>query len=131
MALSAFANKLFKCNSIMNSDNEINQLLKSINVHVMFIFKFLTKQARLAFAEKGIRYKSRWVALLSGENHSLKYIRNVNSKGTVPAMEHRGVFYTDSKDIIEYVDTLPSESKLVAENKILEKTQVPQTYVTS
>ncbi|XP_071478103.1 ganglioside-induced differentiation-associated protein 1-like [Diadema antillarum] len=69
---------------------------------------FYSQKARLALAEKGVAYKSRLVNLIMGEVHELWYLRTVNPHGTVPAMEHKGTLYTDSADIIDYVDTLPS-----------------------
>ncbi|XP_054772545.2 ganglioside-induced differentiation-associated protein 1-like [Lytechinus pictus] len=70
---------------------------------------FYSQRARLSFAEKGIRYKSHLINLVSGEVHEEWFLRKINPKGQVPAMEHLGQFYTDSRDIIEYVDTLPSD----------------------
>ena len=69
-------------------------------------------QARLALAEKEIPYKSRLINPFLGEEHTEWYIKK-NPKTTVPTMEHRGKLLTDSRDIIEYVDTLPSNSELV------------------
>ncbi|XP_030839505.1 ganglioside-induced differentiation-associated protein 1 [Strongylocentrotus purpuratus] len=69
---------------------------------------FYSQRARLSFAEKGIKYKSHVINLMAGEVHEEWFLRKINPKGQVPAMEHQGQFYRDSCDIIEYVDTLPS-----------------------
>eukprot|EP00057_Strongylocentrotus_purpuratus_P010933 XP_011665407.1 PREDICTED: ganglioside-induced differentiation-associated protein 1 [Strongylocentrotus purpuratus] len=68
----------------------------------------IRQRARLSFAEKGIKYKSHVINLMAGEVHEEWFLRKINPKGQVPAMEHQGQFYRDSCDIIEYVDTLPS-----------------------
>ena len=85
--------------------------VSEFEMSILLSYSSFFQKARLAFAEKGVRYKSHLVNLATGEVHSLKYLENVNPKGTVPAMEHLGDFFTDSKDIIEYVDSLPSESR--------------------
>ncbi|XP_030839643.1 ganglioside-induced differentiation-associated protein 1 isoform X2 [Strongylocentrotus purpuratus] len=70
---------------------------------------YFSQLARLALAEKGIDYKSHLISLATDEMHEAWFLRTVNPKGMVPAMEHHGKYYTDSSDIMVYVDTLPSD----------------------
>ncbi|XP_072170651.1 ganglioside-induced differentiation-associated protein 1-like [Diadema setosum] len=66
-----------------------------------------SQRCRLALSERGIEYKD-YVLTLFGDQHDPEFLR-VNPKGQVPTMEHKGNYFRDSRDVIAYVDTLPSD----------------------
>ncbi|XP_071486827.1 ganglioside-induced differentiation-associated protein 1-like [Diadema antillarum] len=68
-----------------------------------------SQRVRLAFAEKGLEYREQVLNIVHGDQHDPHYLRVVNPNGTVPTLEHGGKYIRDSKDIIDYIDKLPSE----------------------
>lgn len=57
----------------------------------------------LALAEKGVPYESRYLDLLSFDQHQPEYLA-VNPDGTIPALVHDDRVLTESTPIMEYVD---------------------------
>ncbi|MCC7463495.1 MAG: glutathione S-transferase family protein [Gammaproteobacteria bacterium] len=57
----------------------------------------------LALAEKGVAFESRYLDLLSFDQHQPEYLK-VNPNGTIPAMVHDDLVLTESTAIMEYVD---------------------------
>ena len=66
----------------------------------------------MACAEKSIEFESHVIRFDKAENNCPWFLREVNPKGTVPAMKHGDRSFTDSWDIVVYVDSLPSPSKI-------------------
>ena len=61
------------------------------------------QKARLALAEKGVEWNSRYIALEKGEQHKPEF-RKINPRGLVPVLVHDGKIIPESTVICEYVD---------------------------
>jgi len=57
----------------------------------------------LAAYEKGVEFESRYVDLLSFDQHTPEYLR-INPNGTIPSMVHDGVLVAESTAMMEYID---------------------------
>lgn len=58
----------------------------------------------MAAYEKGIEFESRYIDMLSFEQHSPEYLK-INPNGTIPAMVHDGVLVAESTAMTEYIDS--------------------------
>jgi len=57
----------------------------------------------IAALEKGVAFESRYVDLLSFDQHSPEYLK-INPNGTIPGMVHDGVLVAESTAMMEYID---------------------------
>ena len=57
----------------------------------------------LALAEKGVAYESRYLDLLSFDQHRPEYLK-INPDGTIPALVHGERVLTESTPMMEYID---------------------------
>lgn len=57
----------------------------------------------LALYEKGVGFESRYVDMLSFEQHRPEYLR-INPQGTLPTLVHGELVFTESTAIMEYID---------------------------
>jgi glutathione S-transferase/GST-like protein len=57
----------------------------------------------LAAFEKGVDFESRYIDLLSFDQHTPEYLR-INPNGTIPSMVHDGVLVAESTAMMEYID---------------------------
>jgi GSH-dependent disulfide-bond oxidoreductase len=57
----------------------------------------------LAAFEKGVEFESRYIDMLSFEQHAPAYLQ-VNPNGTIPGMVHDGVLVPESTVMMEYID---------------------------
>jgi len=69
-------------------------------------------RVRIAMNYKGLKYEPAIVSLPKGEHLETKY-RSVNSQGLVPALDDAGRILTQSLAIIEYLDEVHPEPKLL------------------
>lgn len=60
-------------------------------------------KVRLALAEKGVEWESRYVDLLAGEQFYPEFLK-LNPRAAVPVLVHDGAVITESSVICEYVD---------------------------
>ncbi len=66
---------------------------------------FYSQIARVALAEKGVGWRSKWIAAGPPTYESYKpWYMHLNPEGTVPTMVHDGQVVPDSFDIARYVD---------------------------
>jgi len=57
----------------------------------------------MAAFEKGVQFESRYIDLLSFDQHTPEYLK-VNPNGTIPSMVHDGVLVAESTAMMEYID---------------------------
>jgi glutathione S-transferase/GST-like protein len=57
----------------------------------------------MAAFEKGVAFESRYVDLLSFDQHTPEYLQ-INPNGTIPSMVHDGVLVAESTAMMEYLD---------------------------
>lgn len=57
----------------------------------------------LAAFEKGVEFESRYVDMLSFEQHAAEFLK-VNPNGTIPAMVHDGLLVPESTVMMGYID---------------------------
>jgi glutathione S-transferase/GST-like protein len=57
----------------------------------------------MAAFEKGVPFQSRYVDMLSFEQHDPDYLR-INPNGTIPGMVHDGTLVSESTVMMEYID---------------------------
>ncbi len=73
----------------------------------VFLYHYLTSigsmQARLALAEKRVRWRSELVNTLRAEHLSPSYVR-INPHGTIPTLVHNGMVVVDALTILHYID---------------------------
>lgn len=69
-------------------------------------------RVRIALGLKGLAWEHVAVNIRSGVQHDEAY-RNINPSGLVPALEDRGRVVTQSLAIIDYLDELQTEPRLV------------------
>ncbi|MDH3581913.1 MAG: glutathione S-transferase family protein [Hyphomicrobiales bacterium] len=86
---------------------------------------FFSQVARLALAEKGIDYDSRYVipGPPSFESYAPRYMQ-LNPGGTVPTLVHEGKVIPDSLDVLRYLETrfeLPALSQGRAERAEIDR----------
>lgn len=70
-----------------------------------------SKKSRLCLKEKGLPYKSHFVALNKFEHHDPAYLK-LNPNGLVPTLVHNGTVIIESGVINEYVDEVFPENPL-------------------
>jgi len=69
----------------------------------------------LALMEKGVAFESRYLDLLSFDQHKPEYLA-INPQGTIPAMLHGRRVLTESTAIMEYVDEAFEGPRLMPED---------------
>ena len=75
-----------------------------------------SRKVRLTLAEKGIKWVSHHIDIVSKlENLELNYIK-INPNGVVPALEHDGKIIIESNVIIEYLEDVFRENPLRPKN---------------
>jgi glutathione S-transferase/GST-like protein len=57
----------------------------------------------MAAFEKGVPFESRYIDLLSFDQHTPEYLQ-INPNGTIPSMVHDGVLVAESTAMMEYID---------------------------
>ena len=57
----------------------------------------------MAAYEKGVDFESRYVDLLSFDQHSPEYLK-INPNGTIPSLVHDGILVAESTPMMEYID---------------------------
>ncbi|CAE7593651.1 tfdB [Symbiodinium microadriaticum] len=67
-----------------------------------------SQKVRVLLAEKGLSYTSHPINLARNEHVTAWYL-GINPRGVVPVLVHDGVVHVESNDILEYLDTLPSD----------------------
>lgn len=100
------------------------------------------QKARLALAEKGVEWESRYVVLEKGEQHSEEF-KKINPRGIVPVLIHDGKNIPESTVICEYVDEcfegpslMPADPYLRSRKRLWSKLvdeglHFPSTYLLS
>eukprot|EP00897_Mesotaenium_endlicherianum_P000543 jgi/Mesen1/1048/ME000122S00037 len=89
-----------------SSDSFMATSKKSVPVLYDFPLAYNPQKTRLGLAEKGFKYETKTVNVLSGEHLTADFLK-VNPSATVPALKlEDGKFITDSTDILKYVDNL-------------------------
>jgi maleylacetoacetate isomerase len=74
-------------------------------------------RVRIALNLKGIEYRSQATHLAAAEHLKPEYLR-ANPQGLVPALEHNGEVLFQSLAIIEYLDHVAPEPRLLPENPL-------------
>ncbi|MCA9714077.1 MAG: glutathione S-transferase family protein [Myxococcales bacterium] len=75
--------------------------------HTVALYHYLTSigsmQARLALAEKRVRWRSELVNTIRAEHLAPAYVR-INPHGTIPTLVHNGLVIVDALTILRYID---------------------------
>jgi glutathione S-transferase len=69
-----------------------------------------SQKVRILLRVKGIQFISHEVNTSKSENVTPWYI-GINPRGVVPVLVHDGVVHVESNDILEHIDSLPSDAK--------------------
>ena len=69
-----------------------------------------SQKVRILLAEKKLSYTSHPINLARNE-HTTAWYLGINPRGVVPVLVHDGVVHIESNDILEHLDSLPSEQE--------------------
>jgi glutathione S-transferase len=69
-----------------------------------------SQKVRVLLREKNLAYTSHSVNL-AAQKHVSPWYLGINPRGVVPTLVHDGVVHVESNDILEHLDTLPSEAE--------------------
>ncbi len=78
-------------------------------------------KVRLGLAEKGLDWTDVLLALQKGDQHAPEYLK-LNPNGVVPTLVHDGMVVMESSVILEYIDTLGDQARLMPQDTSAEVT---------
>lgn len=67
-----------------------------------------SQKVRVLLREKGLEWSSHPIDAVNNQHVSAWYL-GINPRGVVPVLVHDGVVHVESNDIMEYLDSLPSQ----------------------
>lgn len=98
---------------LLRSDIQTTEVFDWKGFHLLhFMGSSCSQKTRIFMNLKGIDWTSRHVDVPGHENYSDWYM-GINPRGLVPAMVHDGDVIIESNDIMEYVEALHPEPKLI------------------